>query len=500
MDIEKNDIVELNITDLSETGEGIGKAEGYTLFIKDTVPGDRVRAKVVKAKERYGYARLIELLVPSPERVEPRCPVADPCGGCQLQAMSYEAQLAFKEKKVRGQLERIGGFSEPPVLPIIGAEHPYGYRNKAQFPVGRSRDGRIITGFYAGRTHSIIETPRCYLGSPVNEEILRIVIGWMEDFGVEPYDEMRHAGLVRHVLIRTGETAAKKAAEKAVEKEERGTTLPVEIASGGAISEEVLPGGTASEADSPRQVMVCLVINGKKLPHAAELTERLRMVDGMASISYNINMERTNVILGREMRHLYGDGYIRERIGELRYRISPQSFFQVNREQTERLYSTALEFAGLTGQERVWDLYCGTGTITLFLARQAAEVCGVEVVPAAIEDAWANAAANGIANARFFVGRAEEVLPRVFAEEGACADVIVLDPPRHGCDRAVLDTILAMEPERVVYVSCGPATLARDLKILCAEKYRLEKVQPVDMFAETVGVEVVCLLSKLRAN
>lgn len=473
MEIRKNDVFDIRIEDMSEEGEGIGKVDGYTLFIKDTVIGDTVQAKVIKAGKTYGYARMLKVLSPSPDRVAPLCPAAGPCGGCQLQCLSYERQLAFKEEKVRSQLKRIGGFVEPPVQPVIGMEHPYGYRNKAQFPIGRSKDGRIIAGFYAGRTHSIIETPRCYLGSPVNEEILRKVIGWMEQHQVPPYEEEKHKGLIRHVLIRVGEPAEKdpmRGASKVCDPE--------------------------GQTERPRQIMVCLVINGRKLPHGKELVKELCKVPGMTSVSYNINTERTNVILGREVRHLYGDGYITDAIGDIRYRISPQSFYQVNPEQTGKLYATALEYAGLTGKENVWDLYCGTGTITLFLARQAREVRGVEIVPAAIEDARANARANGITNASFYVGKAEEVLPRIYEQDRVRADVIVVDPPRKGCDPALLETILAMEPERVVYVSCGPATLARDLKILCAEKYSLEKVQPVDMFAQTVGVETIALLQK----
>ncbi len=445
MEMKKNDIFEMDIVDMSEEGEGIGKIEGYTLFVKDTVIGDRARVKVIKAKKNYGYGKLMELLSPSKDRVAPLCPAAAPCGGCQLQALSYPAQLAFKEQKVRNQLKRLGGFAAPMVLPVIGMGTPYGYRNKAQFPIRRGKDGRIIAGFYAGRTHSVIETPRCYLGDPVNEKVLKIVISWMEKWGLAPYDEVNHSGLVRHVLIRTGE-----------------------------------------RMEEDRQLMVCLVINAAKLPRAQELTEALLAVPGMTSISYNINREKTNVILGKEVRHLYGEGYITDTIGGLRYRISPQSFFQVNREQTEKLYATALDYAGLTGREKVWDLYCGTGTITLFLARQAGRVRGVEIIPAAIEDARANAKANGIENAVFYVGKAEEVLPRHYQETGENADVIVVDPPRKGCGRELLDTILAMEPERVVYVSCEPSTLARDLKILCEEKYELVKAQPVDMFPQTV--------------
>lgn len=467
---------------MTEEGEGIGKADGFTLFIKDAVIGDQVRCKVMKAKKNYGYAKLMEVLTPSPDRVEPVCPAAGPCGGCQLQAMSYESQLAFKKNKVENLLKRVGGFSEPKVLPVIGMEAPFGYRNKAQFPVGRSRDGRIITGFYAGRTHSIIETPRCFLGSPVNEQVMGIVLNWMEEFRIRPYEETQHTGLVRHVLIRIGEHTA---AEKK-EPDRNGACRCKDRQKDGQKVEQ--------------QIMVCLIINGERLPHSGELKDRLLAIPGMTSICYNINRQKTNVILGEKVCSLYGPGYITDTIGELRYRISPQSFFQVNPVQTEKLYETALAFAGLTGKENVWDLYCGTGTITLFLAKQARMVRGVEIVPAAIADARENARANGITNAEFYVGKAEEILPAFYERTKEQADVIVVDPPRGGCDQALLQTMLQMKPERIVYVSCGPASLARDLKILCAEEYELICVQPVDMFPETVGIETVVLLSRVEVS
>ncbi len=456
--LEKNQIFETVIEDMSEQGEGIGKVDGYTLFIKDAVIGDRIEGKVTKAGKRYGYGRIRKILAPSPFRVAPACPVAAPCGGCQLQAMSYERQLQFKEDKVRNHLVRIGGFAEETLSmePIIGmageASGPFRYRNKGQFPFGRSKDGRIIYGFYAGRTHSIIEAEDCLLGAPVNREILEIIRIFMEEYHVAPYDEATHTGLVRHTLIRVGFYTG--------------------------------------------EIMVCLVINGKKLPHSEALVSRLQKIPGMTSISLNINRERTNVILGKDMVYLAGTPYITDFIGPLRYRISPQSFYQVNPVQTEKLYGKALEFAELTGNETVWDLYCGIGTISLFLARRARKVYGVEIVPAAIENAKENAALNGIGNAEFFVGKAEEVLPRWYAAHGEPADVIVVDPPRKGCDEALLRTMLEMAPSRIVYVSCDSATLARDLKYLCEKEYKVERVQAVDMFPQGVHVETVCLLSR----
>ena len=454
--ITKNQIVEVTIEDMTEKGEGLGRADGCPLFIKDTVIGDRVRAKVIKMKKTYGYARLVEVLSPSSDRVEPRCPVAGPCGGCQLQAMSYEAQLRFKQRKVAGHLERIGGFQDLTVLPVIGMEDPFGYRNKAQFPVGRDREGRIVAGFYAGRTHHIIETKRCYLGQPVNEEVLAAVKTWMTRFGIEPYDEETHRGLVRHVLIRVGKATG--------------------------------------------QVMVCLVICGGKVPRAKELVEALLRIPGMTSISYNINRSPGNVILGPECRDLYGDGAIEDRIGDLTFRISPLSFYQVNPGQTEKLYAEALACAGLTGEEVVWDLYCGIGTISLFLARRAKRVYGVEIVPQAVEDARENARRNGINNAEFFAGKAEEVLPRWVREHGEQVDVIVTDPPRKGCEQSLLALMVRMAPRRIVYVSCDSATLARDLKVLCAGGYEIERVQPVDMFGMSVHVETCVSLAKRIKN
>ena len=454
MEYRKNDIVTLKIEDCGIDGEGIGKADGFTVFVKDAVIGDTVRAKIMKAKKNYGYGRLEEIITPSPDRVEPKCQFARQCGGCQLQALSYEKQLEFKTSKVRGHLERIGGFTDIPMEKILGMEQPFHYRNKAQFPVGKSKDGRIITGFYAGRTHSIIENRDCALGVTQNKEVLDRVIAHMEKFHIQPYDENTGKGLVRHVLIRYG-----------------------------FFTDEM---------------MVCLIINGEKLPGEEALVKSLRQIPETVSVMVNVNKKRNNVILGEKVRLLWGKPYITDKIGEISYQISPLSFFQVNPYQTGRLYGKALEYAQLSGNETVWDLYCGIGTISLFLAQKAKMVRGVEIIPAAIENAKENACLNGFDNTEFFVGKAEEVLPEQFARTGERADVIVVDPPRKGCDETLLSTIIEMQPDRVVYVSCDSATLARDLKYLCERGYELKKVCPVDMFPNTVSVETVCLLSKLH--
>ena len=461
MEIKKNERFIVSIEDISEDGAGIGKVDGYTWFIKDTVIGDVVEAAVMKQKKNYGFARLIEVKEPSPDRVKPACPVARACGGCQLQAMSYEAQLRFKERKVYHNLKRIGGLGNislpgeggsPEMEPIIGMEHPWRYRNKAQFPCGRNKEGEIVFGFYAGRTHSIIEQKDCLLGVEENRDILEIIQGYMKEFGILPYDESIHSGLVRHVLIRKGFWSG--------------------------------------------ELMVCVIINGETLPHAQELVKRLRKIEGMTTVAYNVNRERTNVILGQKVVTLFGPGYITDSIGGVKYQISPQSFYQVNPVQTQKLYRMALEYAGLTGEETVWDLYCGIGTISLFLAQKAKKVYGVEIVPAAIEDARRNARLNGIENVEFFVGKAEEVLPQQVEKYRRKADVIVVDPPRKGCDKVCLDTIVTMAPDKVVYVSCDCATLARDVKYLEERGYKAERIRTVDLFGGCVHVETVCLLTK----
>lgn len=475
----KNQIVAVTIEDMGTDGEGIGRYEGYTLFVKGAVPGDVVRVKVLKAKKTYGYAKIEEIVTPSLDRVIPCCPEAGKCGGCQLQQLSYRKQLSYKEQKVKSCLQRIGGLPEQMLdsvmEPILGMDEPYHYRNKAQYPVGVGKDGEPAMGFYAGHSHTIIEHTDCAIQEPINSVILKTVRDFMKEYQIPAYEEESGRGLVRHTLTRVGYVT--------------------------------------------KEVMVCLVLHGRKLPYAEELTGRLKQaVDGFSaesvqgaeyaqtaeyslkSVCLNVNMERTNVILGKEILPVYGEPYITDEIGGIKYQISPLSFYQVNPKQTVRLYEKALEYAELSGNEVVWDLYCGIGTISLFLARQAKQVYGVEIVPQAIEDAKRNAVLNGIANAEFFVGAAETVMPEKYQESGGTmrADVIVVDPPRKGCEQSLIDTAAAMQPERIVYVSCDPATLARDVKYLGEKGYEVKKVCPVDMFPMTGHVECVCLLSKLH--
>ena len=480
---QKNDIVTVTIDDIGNDGEGIGKVDGYTLFVKDAVIGDTVEARITKCKKNYGYARVEKVLTPSSFRVKPKCGFYRQCGGCQIQAMSYERQLKYKQDKVRNHLLRIGGFPAELIdgvtEPIIGMEEPWRYRNKAQYPVGYDKNGNLVTGFYAGRTHDIIANTDCALGVPENKDILEAVLDYMRENNVSAYRETDGTGLVRHVLIRTG------------------------FRSG--------------------EIMVCIVINGKKMPEEGRLVEKLtgmgfaekggkvsdckETADGrmickrVTSISVSVNTEKTNVIMGKEIRVLWGQDRIYDTLGGISFAISPLSFYQVNPVQTEKLYGLAMEYAGLTGRETVWDLYCGIGTISLFMAKKAKQVCGVEIIPEAIEDAKKNAHDNGIENVEFYVGKAEEVLPafyeeRMSEEQMRHPNVIVVDPPRKGCDEKCLETMIAMQPEKIVYVSCDSATLARDLKVLCADGYELKRVRAVDQFGHSVHTECVCQLTR----
>ena len=455
MEYKKNDLLTVTIEDMGHDGEGIGKVDGYTVFVKDTVIGDKVQAKIMKAKKNYGYARLVEIMEPSKDRVEPRCAYARQCGGCQIQALSYEKQLAYKQQKIENNLIRIGGFQkeEIPMQPIIGMEDPYHYRNKAQFPVGCDKEGHLIAGFYAGRTHSIISNRKCYLGVEVNEQILNLVLAHMEAYDIPAYDETTGKGLVRHVLIRYGFQS--------------------------------------------KEIMVCLVVNGSRIPEAEDLIAKLCKIPGMTSISLNINREKTNVILGRKGKLLWGQEYITDTIGPIAYQISPQSFYQVNPVQTQKLYEKALEYAGLEGNETVWDLYCGIGTIGICAADRAKEVLSVELNPDAAQDADANVRLNELSNVTVYAEDAGRFMQEM-AEQKAPLDVLFMDPPRSGSTEEFLEAALTLGPGKIVYISCNPETLGRDLEILTKGGYRMKKAVPVDMFPFVEDVETIVLLERMR--
>ncbi len=447
--MKKNDRVRISIEDMADGGEGIGKADGYTLFVKDAVIGDEVEALVTKAGKHYGYARLMQVVKPSPYRVKPKCPLAARCGGCQLEALSYEQQLRYKERKVSEDLSRIGGVPQEILAaagePIVGMEDPYRYRNKVQLPIGTDKAGEPVAGFYAGRTHTLIPVTDCPLEAKGHERIVRAVLSFMADNRVRAYDEKTHTGLVRHLLIRYG------------------------FATG--------------------EWHLTLVINGRELPHAGTLIDRLKEIPGLVGLALNINEAQTNVILGEETKVLWGSEYLTDRIGDVWVRISPASFYQVNPVQTEKLYDCVARYADLTGTETVWDLYSGIGTISLYVARRAKEVHGVEVVPQAVRDAKENARLNGIGNVTFTEGLSEDVL-----RASAAADVVILDPPRKGCAQTLLTTLADIRPGKIIYVSCDPATLARDVNILRSSGYEIRAYRPFDCFCQTIHVETVVQL------
>ncbi|KRD82601.1 RNA methyltransferase [Bacillus sp. Root147] len=448
--VEKNEYIDVAFEDLTHDGAGVAKVNGFPIFVQNALPGESGQVKVIKVKKGYAFGKLIKHHTISEQRVEAPCPVYKQCGGCQLQHVSYEGQLQFKQKQVKDVMARIGHLPDVPVHSTLGMNDPWRYRNKAQVPVAE-REGGLVAGFYQQRSHDIINMDACLIQQQANDDVVQAVKSICEKHDISAYQEQKHKGSLRHIMARYG------------------------LVTG--------------------EIMVVIVTRTAELPNKKRIIEDIiEAVPNVKSIVQNVNSKRTNVILGNQTNVLWGEEYIYDYIGDVKFAISAKSFYQVNPEQTKVLYDKALEYASLTGEETVIDAYCGIGTISLFLAQKAKKVYGVEIVPEAIEDAKRNAELNGIYNAEFEVGEAEVVIPNWY-KQGIKADVIVVDPPRKGCDEALLNTIIDMKPKKVVYVSCGPATLARDLAILEKGGYETVEVQPVDMFPHTTHVENVAVLT-----
>ncbi len=449
--VSKNDVVTVIFEDLTHDGSGVAKVEGYPLFVPYGLPGEKANVRVVKVNKGYGFGRLEEIIESSSDRVDNPCSLHKECGGAQLLHLSYEGQLRAKEKQVRDVLERIGGLKDVTVHPVLGMEHPWSYRNKVQVPVAE-QNGKVVAGYYKKRSHEIVDMTNCGVELSMDDSVVLKVKDICVANGITPYDEKTHRGVLRHIVVRW-----------------------------------------AKETD---EMMIVLVTRTRTLPNKDEIVKDIvQTIPNVKSIVQNINVKQTNVILGDRSVTLWGTSTITDYIGDVKFAISPRSFYQVNPIQTKVLYDKALEYAGLTGKETVIDAYCGIGTISLFLAQKAKKVYGVEIVEDAIRDARKNAEINNITNAEFEVGAAETVITNWY-NQGIKADVIVVDPPRKGCDEALLKTILDMRPKKVVYVSCNPGTLARDLRILEEGGYKTKEVQPVDMFPQTTHIENVALLER----
>ncbi|WP_297991175.1 23S rRNA (uracil(1939)-C(5))-methyltransferase RlmD, partial [uncultured Anoxybacillus sp.] len=444
--VAKNEYYDVVFEDFTHDGAGVAKIDGFPIFVPNGLPGEKAKVKVVKVKKGYGFGRLIELYEKSEDRMDAACPIYKQCGGCQLQHIRYEGQLKAKHKHVKEVLARIGKIEHATVHPVLGMNDPWRYRNKAQVPVGE-REGGLVAGFYKERSHDIIDMDACLIQQEMNDIVVQTVKQICEQYNIPAYNEQTHKGVLRHIMARYGATT--------------------------------------------KEVMVVLITRTEELPHKKKIVEAIvQRVPNVKSIVQNINPKRTNVIMGEHTRVLWGSEYMYDYIGDIRFAISARSFYQVNPEQTKVLYEKALEYAELTGKETVIDAYCGIGTISLFLAKNAKKVYGVEIVPEAIADAKRNAELNGMTNVEFAVGEAEVIIPKWY-EQGVRADCIVVDPPRKGCDESLLQTMITMKPKRIVYVSCNPATLARDLRILEDGGYKTIEVQPVDMFPHTMHVECV---------
>lgn len=451
--VKQGDIISLDINGLGSSGEGVGKYEGFTVFVKGALPTETVSVKITLVKKSYAVGALQEIIKTSAERVEPACPVYKECGGCQLQHLSYAGQLAAKREQVQAALARIGHL-DVEVLPVLGAANPWNYRNKMQFPAAMDAEGILNIGCYATATHSVIDTENCLIQKKANNEIVLTVRKWMQHFGISAYNEKTGKGLVRHVMGRVG------------------------VHSG--------------------ETMAVIITSEYDIPHRRVLIEWLKKhVPGLTAIIQNINKKNTNIVMGNKTRVIYGNPSIKDSLGALNFNISAQSFFQVNSEQAEKLYNKALEFAALSGNETVVDVYCGTGTISLYLAKHAQKVYGIEIVAPAIDDAKKNAEENGCKNAEFILGDAAVELPKLL-NGGVQPDVIIVDPPRAGCEEKVLAAMARVEPQRIVYVSCNPASLARDLHYLEEHGYKTLIAQPVDMFPMTSHVETVCLITRIN--
>ena len=453
--VEKNKEYIFDIISQGYEGEGIAKIDNkYPIFIEGALKGEKVKVRIVKVNKNFAYGKLMEVLEASEERVNPPCAIYKRCGGCKLQHASYKAQLDFKWDRVKDCVSKIGKLDPSIVKYPLGMENPWRYRNKVQLPIGLI-NGEVKIGFFAPRSHDIIDMESCLIQDEIGDKVVKLTREWIEKFNIRPYNvdgEYDEKGIVRHIMIRRGFTT--------------------------------------------NEVMVVLVTNGEKLPHKEEFVDLMvKNIPGIKSVIQNINSKKTNVILGLESKTLWGEDTISDYIGDFRFNISPLSFFQVNPTQTEVLYGKALEYANLTGNEEVFDAYCGTGTITLFLSQKVKKVYGVEIIPQAIDNAWINAKENKVENVEFFVGESEVVIPDLI-NKGVKADVVVVDPPRKGCDKKLLDSITNIDAKKIVYVSCDPSTLGRDLQVLEENGYKTLEVQPVDMFPNTSHVENVAKLIK----
>ena len=456
MEFKKGDILELEIENMGINGEGVAKADGFPVFVKDAVQGDVCSIKLTKVKKDYAYGHLLEVRIPSVYRVKEACPAAKRCGGCSLQAVSYERQLRFKEDRVYDCLKRIGKIDEEVLKEAVeeafGAENPFRYRNKAQYPIGRDKDGNVTAGFYAARSHTIVPVSDCLLLPEEFSEILELVLDIIREKKISVYDETTKKGLIRHLLLK--------------------------------------------KAFATGQTMAVLVINGQGFEPEEEVVSCLKRSGKIDTALININTDNTNVILGKNERILFGEGYITDILCGLKFRISAASFYQINPYTAEKIYETVLEYACLSGDEEVWDVCCGIGTISLFLALSARKVVGIEISYQAIEDAKKNAEINNITNSEFICAAAEDILPGMVEKQNGPVDVIIMDPPRSGMERKALDAVIKAFPERIVYVSCDPATMARDVKILSESGYKLRKYRPFDQFCQTYHVETCVLLTK----